>query len=162
MSSPSASSSSAPPLRWGIVSTGRIAGVFARDLPGAKLGRLVAVGSRSTESARTFAAEHGIEPAHTHGSLAALLADGEVDAVYVATPHPMHCEVVVAALAAGKHVLCEKPIAMSLAEVDAMQAAAPAHFDGGLDVSLPSADREVGGVGGQWSDRRPAPHSGNV
>jgi len=56
-----------------------------------------------------------------------LLADAAVDAVYVATPHPMHCEAVVAALAAGKHVLCEKPLGMSLAEVASMHQAARTH-----------------------------------
>lgn len=112
------------PLRWGILSTGRIAGVFARDLTTSLHGRLVAVGSRSIEAAERFAAEHGIDAAHTHGTIADLLADAEVDAVYVASPHPMHCANVVAALQAGKHVLCEKPIAMSLAELEMMQAAA--------------------------------------
>lgn len=112
------------PLRWGILSTGRIAGVFARDLPSSRHGRLVAVGSRSIGSAQRFAAEHGIEAAHTHGTTADLLADAEVDAVYVASPHPVHCANVVAALRAGKHVLCEKPIAMSLAELELMQTAA--------------------------------------
>ncbi|MCF3650501.1 Gfo/Idh/MocA family oxidoreductase, partial [Synoicihabitans lomoniglobus] len=78
-------------------------------------------------SAQAFAAEHGIAPERAHGSWEALFADPEVDAVYVATPHPHHAGAVVAALAAGKHVLCEKPFAMSLAEVDAMQAAAREH-----------------------------------
>jgi predicted dehydrogenase len=114
------------PLRWGIVSTGRIAGVFARDLASAKQGRLHAVGSRTLASAQRFAQERGIAAAHTHGSYAALLADAEVDAVYVATPHPEHRGVVLDALAAGKHVLCEKPIGMNLREVDEMQAAAAA------------------------------------
>lgn len=116
--------SESPCLGWGILSTGRIAGVFARDLPGSLLGQLVAVGSRSAESAERFAGEHGIDPEHAHGSIEALLSDDAVDAVYVASPHPMHCAGVVAALRAGKHVLCEKPIAMSLAELEAMQTAA--------------------------------------
>ena len=115
------------PLRWGIVSTGHIAGVFARGLRSSRLGVLVAVGSRDEASAQRFAAEHGLDAGHAHGSYEALLADSAVDAVYVATPHPFHCEVVVAALTAGKHVLCEKPIGMSLAEVDAMQEAARRH-----------------------------------
>lgn len=127
MSIAAASSSRPDPLRWGIASTGRIAGVFARDLATAQMSELVAVGSRTAESARTFAAEHGIAAERAHGSMAALFADPTVDAVYVATPHPMHCEVVVAALRAGKHVLCEKPIAMNLAEVNAMQTAAREH-----------------------------------
>lgn len=126
MSADAAPSVAPVPLRWGIVSTGHIAGVFARSMAGSRRGRLVGVGSRTAASARTFASAWGLAPAHTHGSLAGLLADPEIDAVYVATPHPMHCEVVVAALAAGKHVLCEKPMAMSLAEVEQMQQAARA------------------------------------
>lgn len=126
MSEPTTDDSASLPLRWGIVSTGHIAGVFARNLPGSKTGKVVAVGSRSTESAATFAEEHGVAAAHTHGSLEGLLADADVDAIYVATPHPMHCEAVVAGLEAGKHVLCEKPLAMSVAEVDRMQDAARA------------------------------------
>ncbi len=126
MNSPTNPSSS-PLLRWGIVSTGHIAGVFARGLRTAQAGRLVAVASRGQASAERFAAAHGIDPAHTHGDYAGLWADAEVEAVYVATPHPFHHDVVVAALAAGKHVLCEKPIGMSLAQVDSMQAAAREH-----------------------------------
>lgn len=121
-----AASATLPPLRWGIVSTGRIAGIFARDLASAKASVLQAVGSRTSGSATVFAAEHGIAPEHAHGSYEALLADTEVDAVYVATPHPEHRRVVLAALAAGKHVLCEKPMGMNLGEVEAMQAAAKA------------------------------------
>lgn len=124
MSNPSVASSETPALRWGILSTGRIAGVFARDLATARRGRLVAVGSRSDESAQRFAQEHGIDATHTHGTIDGLLADLDVDAVYVASPHPMHCANVVATLQAGKHVLCEKPIAMSLAELESMHAAA--------------------------------------
>lgn len=115
------------PLRWGIISTGRIAGVFAKNLSGSRRGKLVGVGSRAEASAREFANGLGIAPEHTHGSLAGLLGDDEIDAVYVATPHPMHCETVITALAAGKHVLCEKPLAMSIDEVDAMQQAAREH-----------------------------------
>lgn len=117
----------APPLRWGILATGHIAGVFARGLRSAQAGHLVAVGSRDVDSARRFGDAHGIDPAHAHGGATALLADETVEAVYVATPHPFHHDAVLAALAAGKHVLCEKPIGMSLAEVDAMQAAAREH-----------------------------------
>lgn len=121
----SESASTCPrPLRWGIVSTGRIAGVFARDLGSAQAGVLQAVGSRTIASAERFASEHGIAAEHTHGSYAALFADAEVDAVYVATPHPEHKRMVLAALAAGKHVLCEKPMGMSVGEVEEMQAAA--------------------------------------
>lgn len=111
-------------LRWGIVSTGHIAGVFARDLAQSQRGHLVAVGSRRLESARAFAETWSLSPEHAHGSLEALLADACVDAVYVATPHPAHHAAVIAALQAGKHVLCEKPMAMGLAQVEEMQAVA--------------------------------------
>ncbi len=104
------------PLRWGILSTGRIAGTFARGVRGSKSGRVVAVGSRNAEGAARFAAEHAIEPAHAHGNYEDLLADPEVEAVYIATPHPMHVEWAVKAARAGKHVLCEKPAGMNHAE----------------------------------------------
>ena len=113
------------PLRWGILSTGRIAGVFAQGVAASKTGRVVAVGSRTAESARAFAATHGVGRAH--GSYEALLADPEVDAVYVATPHPQHVEWVVKAAAAGKHILCEKPMGLNHAEGVAMVGAARTH-----------------------------------
>lgn len=111
-----------PPLRWGILGTGRIAGVFARGVAACASGRVVAAGSRSPEAARAFAEEHGVPRAH--GSYEALLADPEVDAVYVATPHPRHAEWVVKAAEAGKHILCEKPMGMNRAEGETMVAAA--------------------------------------
>ena len=109
-------STSVSPLRWGILSTGWIAGVFAKGVGASRGGRVVAVGSRTAESAARFAGEHGIAAERAHGSYAALLADPEVDAVYIATPHPEHVEWAVKAVGAGKHVLCEKPAGMNLAE----------------------------------------------
>jgi predicted dehydrogenase len=120
----SASSAPVPPLRWGILATGRIAGVFAAGLKSARAGRLVAAGSRTAEAARRFATEHGIATANTHGSYEALLADPEVEAVYISTPHPQHAEWVVKAAAAGKHILCEKPLGLNHAEAVVMIAAA--------------------------------------
>jgi len=111
-------------LRWGILSTGRIAGVFAKGVAESKTGRLVAVGSRTEASAARFAGEHGIAPEHAHGSYEALLADPEVEAVYIATPHPEHIEWVVKAAEAGKHVLCEKPAGLNHAEAMVMIQAA--------------------------------------
>lgn len=102
------------PLSWGILSTGRIAGIFARGVARSKHGRVVAVGSRDRQSAEAFASRHGIPTAH--GSYEALLADDSVTAVYIATPHPFHVTWVVQAARAGKHVLCEKPIGMNRAE----------------------------------------------
>lgn len=112
------------PLRWGILSTGRIAGVFARGVAASQAGRVVAVGSRAVESAARFAAEHGIAAEHAHGSYEALLADPEVEAVYVATPHPEHIEWAVKAAEAGKHLLCEKPLGLNHAEAMVMVRAA--------------------------------------
>ncbi len=112
------------PLRWGILSTGRIAGTFARGLAASRRGRLVAVGSRSAESAARFAAEHGVAPEHTHASYEALLADPEVEAVYLATPHPEHIEWAVKTAEAGKHLLCEKPAGLNHGEAMVMIQAA--------------------------------------
>jgi predicted dehydrogenase len=112
-------------MRWGIVATGSIAGSFARDLTTSDTGELVAVGSRTTESAEAFAAEH--DDVRPHGSYDALLADADVEAVYISTPHPMHAEWTIAAARAGKHVLCEKPFAMSEAEAASVFEVARAH-----------------------------------
>ena len=101
-------------LRWGILGTGAIANTFATALPQSRTGRLVAAGSRSAESARKFAAKH--EGIRAHASYEALLADPEVDAVYIATPHPQHAEWCIRAARAGKHILCEKPITLNHAE----------------------------------------------
>ena len=98
-------------LRWGILGTGRIAGIFSRGVAASQTGQLLAVGSRTQESADRFAREFGL--ARAHGSYDALLGDPEVSAVYIATPHPLHLEWTVRAARAGKHVLCEKPIALN-------------------------------------------------
>jgi predicted dehydrogenase len=108
--------------RWGILGPGRIARTFARDLrlvPGAEL---TAVGSRSPERADEFARELGFAAAY--GSYEELLADASVDAVYVASPHGLHVDHVTAALEAGKHVLCEKPITLRTADAEALFALA--------------------------------------
>ena len=114
-----------PPTRWGVLATGGIADDFCRALaltPGAEI---AAVGSRRQESADAFAARHGA--ARAHGSYDALLADPGVDIVYVATPHPFHEQNVLAALDAGKAVLCEKPLGMRATEAERMVAAARGH-----------------------------------
>ena len=105
-------------VRWGILATGAIAHAFARGLAVSKTGELVAVGSRSDESAREFAEEFGAGRAH--GSYDALLADADVDAIYVSTPHPYHAEWTIKAAEAGKHVLVEKPISVNEYEAQAM------------------------------------------
>lgn len=119
-------SSDAPaPVRWGILATGKISTSFVRDLaltPGAEL---AAVGSRRRESAEAFAAEHGV--ARAYGSYAELVEDPEVDVVYIGTPHTLHLDDARLAFEAGKHVLCEKPLAMNLAEAEEMVALARQH-----------------------------------
>jgi predicted dehydrogenase len=101
-------------LSWGILSTGRIAGIFAKNLSKSKTGKLVAVGSRTQTSADRFGADYDVP--HRHGSYEALLADPSVQAVYIAPPHPMHAEWCIKAAKAGKHILCEKPLTLNHAE----------------------------------------------
>jgi predicted dehydrogenase len=109
-------------IRWGFLGTGNIARQFAAGVRGSHRGVLQAVGSRALEGAEEFAQSQGALRAH--GSYAALLADAEVDAVYNALPNSMHHEWTIRALEAGKHVLCEKPFAATLAEAKEMFAAA--------------------------------------
>lgn len=108
-------------LRWGILATGGIAGAFASDLRTAGLD-LVAVGSRSQESADAFAARFDI--AHAHPSYEALVADPDVDIIYVSTPHPMHHENARLALENGKHVIAEKAFTLNRAEAEDLHALA--------------------------------------
>lgn len=111
-----------PTLRWGIAATGGIAARMVdalRTLPDAEV---VAVGSRAQSSADRFAAEHAI--ARAHGSYDDLFADDGVDIVYVASPHSHHHDMTVAALDAGRHVLCEKAFAHNATEARSMVAAA--------------------------------------
>jgi predicted MFS family arabinose efflux permease len=91
------------PVRWGILGTGGIAKSFAADLRLTDSGVAAAVGSRSLESADRFADEFGI--ASRHGGYEELVADPDIDVIYVATPHPMHHDNAILALLAGKHVL---------------------------------------------------------
>ena len=112
-------------LRWGIAGTGRIAGVFARGLARSRTGRLVAVASRTQARADAFGDEFGIPTRHP--GYDALLADDQVDLVYIATAHPAHAELAIRAAEAGKHVLCEKPLAMNHAQAMAVVAAAAEH-----------------------------------
>ena len=113
------------PIRWGIVGTGNIAKIFARDMPLAEGVELVAVGSRSQEKADEFGDMFNVP--RRYDSYEGIANDPDVDVVYVATPHPMHHDVVINLLNAGKNVLCEKPMAMNVAETREMIEAARAN-----------------------------------
>ncbi len=95
-------------VSWGILSTARIGAALVGGSRATDLAEVVAVASRSAASAQAFAQLHGIPRAH--GSYEALLADPEVQAVYIPLPNGMHVDWAVRALEAGKHVLCEKPL----------------------------------------------------
>src|SRR4051812_47074871 len=95
------------PVRWGILSTARINSRLVPALHASSLTQLCAVASRDEARAKAYAEEHGIPRAH--GSYEALIADPDVDAIYISTPNGLHVEWSVRALEAGKHVLCEKP-----------------------------------------------------
>jgi D-xylose 1-dehydrogenase (NADP+, D-xylono-1,5-lactone-forming) len=103
-------------VRWGIVSTAHINEKVLAGVSGSETVEVVAVGSRSGERAREFAAAHGIPRAHA--SYEELLADPSVEAVYVPLPNGLHVEWTLAALEAGKHVLCEKPLSPRAGEVE--------------------------------------------
>ena len=100
-------------VRWGILGTGRIARTFAAGLATLPSARLVAVGSRAQRTADEFADRFGVP--HRHSTYDGLADDPDVDVVYVATPHPFHCENSALCLRAGKAVLCEKPFAINRA-----------------------------------------------
>ncbi len=101
-------------IRWGILGPGVIAHNFAQSLETLADAEIAAVGSRSSERAASFAAKYGI-PAH-YGSYEELVADPNVDIVYVATPHTMHARHMILCLESGKAVLCEKPFTVNARE----------------------------------------------
>ncbi|MBA3907351.1 MAG: Gfo/Idh/MocA family oxidoreductase [Pseudonocardiales bacterium] len=98
-------------VRWGVVGPGRIASNVVSDAPHVPGAEFVAVASRSAERAKTFAAKHGIPRAHD--SYQAILDDDEVDVLYIATTHPQHRAVALAALRAGKAIMVEKAFTVS-------------------------------------------------
>ena len=112
-------------VNWGILGTGRIAHEFARGIAQSQTGKLLAVGSRALETARVFGETWQVP--HCYGSYEALLEDKEVQAIYISTPHPLHAEWAIKAAEAGKHILCEKPLALNHAEAMAMVEAAHRH-----------------------------------
>ena len=109
-------------LRWGILSTARIKRAVIPPIKASPRHELKAIASRTLESAQAEAREWGIP--QSYGSYEALLADPEIDIIYNPLPNSMHAEWTIKACQAGKHVLCEKPLAVTLAEVDAMEEAA--------------------------------------
>ncbi len=117
--------SSSTPLRIGILGCANIARQFSRDVAASPAVRCVAVASRNADTAAAFAAAQGI--GRHHGSYEALLADAEVDAIYLPLPNSLHAEWAIAAVAQGKHVLCEKPLALNEAQARAMFDAARQH-----------------------------------
>ena len=112
----------APPLGWGVLAPGRIAGAFVDALHSNTRQRLVAVGSRSAERAASFAATFDAE--RSYGSYEQLVADPDVDVVYVASPHSEHHAQALLAIAAGKPVLVEKAFCRNAIEArEVVQAA---------------------------------------
>jgi predicted dehydrogenase len=110
------------PLRWGIAATGGIAASMCEALAMLPDARIVAAGSRTQDAADDFAARFAIPNAH--GSYQALFDDPDVDIVYIASPHSHHRDMAIAALDAGKHVLCEKAFAVNAAQAREMVDAA--------------------------------------
>ena len=98
-------------VRWGIAGTGRISHQFAQDFAYVPNGEVIAVSSRSQDSADTFAGQYDIKRAYA--GYESLLADPDIDAVYIASPHTMHFQNTLDAIGAGKHVLCEKPFTIN-------------------------------------------------
>jgi xylose dehydrogenase (NAD/NADP) len=113
------------PLRWGLLSTAQINQAVIEPLRSSKRNILTAIASRSQETADAYAKENKIGKAY--GTYEAMLADPEIDVIYNSLPNHIHAEWTIKAIEAGKHVLVEKPIALTVAEVDAMAAAAQKH-----------------------------------
>jgi predicted dehydrogenase len=113
------------PLAIGILGCANIARQFSRDVADSPAVRVVAVASRNAETAAAFAAAQGI--GRHHASYEALLADAQVDAIYIPLPNSLHAEWAIAAATRGKHVLCEKPLALNEAQARAMFDAARRH-----------------------------------
>jgi 1,5-anhydro-D-fructose reductase (1,5-anhydro-D-mannitol-forming) len=145
------------PIGWGIAGTGRIAGTeIAPAITAAANSTLAAVSSRDSLRARDFATQHGA--ASAYGDFRAMLDDPAVDAVYIATPNSLHADQVVQAAEAGKHVLCDKPLATTVSDAERAVAACRAadvrlgvtfqtrNHEGMSDVRQLLADGEIGAV----------------
>ena len=112
-------------LNWGILGAGGIARVFVNGLRFSKTGRAFAVASQTPEKLQALADDFSIPK--RYDTYEAMLADPEVDVVYISTIHPLHAEWAIKAAEAGKHMLIEKPIGMNIGETEAMIAAAAKH-----------------------------------
>jgi predicted dehydrogenase len=126
-------------IRWGIVGPGRIADSVVPDFAHVEGAELVAVASRSQERAQAFAGKHGI--ARAYGGYGQILGDDEVDVLYIATPHPQHEAVALAAAAAGKAVLVEKSFTATVA---------------GAERVVDAVRREVFAMEAMWTRFQPA------
>ena len=120
-----ASEGSTTPVRWGLLGTGDITNKVVRGARRSDRLEFVAVGSRTQERADAYAGSHDVPRAH--GSYEALLADPDVEAVYISLPNSLHHEWTMHALRAGKHVLCEKPYSTRVEDVEEAYDLAEAH-----------------------------------
>ncbi|HJN17711.1 MAG TPA: Gfo/Idh/MocA family oxidoreductase [Armatimonadota bacterium] len=111
-------------IDWGIIGTGMIAKTLADAINASETAELVGVGSRAQATADAFAADKG--SAKAYGSYEALLADPDVRIVYNSLPNSMHCEWTIKTAEAGKHILCEKPLSVTVEEAERMYASADA------------------------------------
>jgi D-xylose 1-dehydrogenase (NADP+, D-xylono-1,5-lactone-forming) len=109
-------------LKWGLLGTARINRALIPPIRASRRSQLVGVASRSMDSARAYA-DHWAIP-RAYGSYDELLAEADIDVVYIPLPNSLHSEWTIKAIRSGKHVLCEKPLALSVEEVEAMKAAA--------------------------------------
>ena len=132
--------SDAQTVRWGIVGPGRIASLVIKDFPYVAGAQAVAVASRSTDRANAFATEHGL--ARAYGSYHEIMADEDIDVVYIATPHPQHHAIALAAIAAGKAALVEKTFTATVA--------------GAEEVIAAAREREVFVMEAMWTRFQPA------
>ena len=107
-----------PIINWGIIGLGKISTQFVNDLLLVSDASLYAVGSRSQEKANAFAQEFNV--AKAYGAYDDLFNDSDVDIIYIGTPHDSHAELSIRAMEYGKHVLCEKPIAINRVQTEQM------------------------------------------
>src|SRR5512133_2688923 len=105
-------------LKWGIIGTGRINRALITPLRLSQRNQLAGVASRDPQRAEAYAQEWAIPRAY--GSYDALLADPEIDVIYNSLPNSLHAEWTIKAVEAGKHVLCEKPLALNVEDVYAI------------------------------------------